>query len=134
MCFLHCQIYSQLVNLQQDATKDQSQRGWAAALKKEIYCQIRLREFEAAFDNLRLLEEWLATKGQHMRRVDEDLDKTHQLLGDVNYQIFKFPSLAEYTGRCGLCADDRDAVDADAWFPKKPANGSKMSGHRMTYA
>jgi hypothetical protein len=87
---------------------------------------------------LRLLEGWLATEGSNLRRAAEDLDKTHELLAEVNYHIVKFPSLAEYTGRavggCGMCADDRDAVDIEPWFPKKPANGSKMSGHRMTYA
>lgn len=66
----------------------------------------------------------------------EDLDKTHDLMGEVNYQIFKFPTIGEFTSRaaCGLWADDRDCVDVEAWLPKKPANGSKMSGHRMTYA
>jgi len=124
-----------LVDLQNDPSKDQNQRGWAASLKKVIYCQIRLHEFEAAFDNLRLLEEWLATKGQHMRRAAEDLEKTHELLSEVNYQIFRFPTLADYTGRFGLCTGDgAELVDAEDWFPKKPANGSKMSGHRMTYA
>lgn len=128
-------IYCDLVDLQKDPSMDQNQRGWAASLKKVIYCQIRLHEFEAAFDNLRLLEEWLATKGQHMRRAAEDLEKTHELLSEVNYQIFRFPTLADYTGRFGLCTGDgAELVDAEDWFPKKPANGSKMSGHRMTYA
>jgi hypothetical protein len=59
------------------------------------------------------------------------------LMGEVNYQIFKFPTCAEYGSRafgCGLCTDDRNAIEANGWYPKKPANGSKMSGHRMTYA
>lgn len=99
-----------------------------------IYCQIRLHEFEGAFDNLRLLETWLATKGQNTRHAVEDLDKAHELISEVNYQIFRFPTLADYTGRCAMCTDDRELVDVEDWFPKKPINGSKMSGHRMTYA
>lgn len=132
------EVYQKLVDLQKESEGTQGRRGWAAALKKLIFCQIRLYQFELAFDNLRLLEDWLATKGQNMRNVAEDLDKAHELLGEVNYQIFKFPTLVEYTvravGSCGLCTDDRDAVDVEDWFPQKPANGSKMSGHRMTYA
>jgi hypothetical protein len=107
-------------------------------MRKLIYCQVRLYEFEPAFDNLRLLEEYLSTKGQKMKNGAEDLEKTHELMGLVNYQIFRFPSIAEYTkravGACGVCEDDRDGIDVDPWVPKKPANGSKMSGHRMTYA
>lgn len=135
---LYKKIYSELVKLHKDPNTDAERRGWAAAIKKLIYCQIRLYDFENAFDNLRLLEEYLSLKGPRTRSNVEDIDKTHELMGEVNYQIFKFPSIAEYTrravGSCGICADDRDAINVDAWFPKKPANGSKMSGHRMTYA
>lgn len=123
--------------MQQESYGEVAQKGWAASLKKLIYCQIRLYEFEPAFDNLRLLEDYLSTKGQKTKNAAQDLEKAHELMGEVNYQIFKFPSIAEYTTRavgCGLCADDRDGIDVDPWFPKKPANGSKMSGHRMTYA
>lgn len=107
-------------------------------MKKLIYCQVRLYEFEHAFDNLRLLEDYLSTKAQQTKSTVEDIEKAHELMGEVNYQIFKFPTIAEYTrravGSCGICTDDRDGIDVDPWFPKKPSNGSKMSGHRMTYA
>ena len=101
---------------------------------------MRLYEFEPAFDNLRDLEDYLSRRAERQTSnvSGEDLDKTHELMGEVNYQIFKFPTIAEYTkravGGCGICADDRDGIDVDPWFPKKPANRSKMSGHRMTYA
>ena len=106
-------------------------------MKKLICCQIRLFMFEEAFENLRTLEEYLTSDADrpNTKVAQEDLDMTLELLGNVNYQIFKFPSLGEYASRtvgCG-CDDDR-MIDVDDWFPRKPSNGSKMSGHRMTYA
>lgn len=128
--------YKELVKLQSETYSDQSQRGWSFAMRKLIYCQIKQYQFENAFDNLRLLEDYLSTKGGKTKSSAADLRRTHRLMGEVNYQIFKFPTLSDYTSRfaCGMCADDRDAIDPSYWFPKKPANGSKMSGHRMTYA
>ena len=133
-------IYKDLVKLQSESYTAQSQRGWSQSLKKLIFCQVILYEFEDAFDNLRLLEEYLTAKPRSKAKNSaNDLRRTHQLMGEVNYQIFKFPTLSDYTSRlsctsgCG-CADDRANIDVTQWFPKKPVNGSKMSGHRMTYA
>ena len=116
------------------------QRGWAQSLKKLIYCQVVLFQFEEAFDNLRLLEEYLTSKRTKKSSATiTDLRRTHELMGEVNYQIFKFPTLADYTSRlsctngCG-CTDDRANINVTNWIPKKPVNGSKMSGHRMAYA
>jgi tetratricopeptide (TPR) repeat protein len=135
-----CVIYKELVKLQSESYTEQSQRGWSQSIRKLIYCQVRLYEFEDAFDNLRLLEDYLSAKGGRTKKnAANDLRRTHQLMGNVNYQIFKFPTLSDYTSRlsctngCG-CTDDRESVDVTHWFPKKPVNGSKMSGHRMTYA
>jgi hypothetical protein len=124
------------VKLQQESYGDLAQKGWSQSVKKLIFCQIKLYEFEKAFDNLRLLEEYLSTRGKKTKNSADDLQTTHELMGEVNYQIFKFPTISEYTSRavCGLCADDRNTIEVGLWFPKKPANGSKMSGHRMTYA
>jgi hypothetical protein len=129
-------VYKDLVKLQSESYGDQAQRGWSQALKRQIFCHIRLYQFEDGFDNLRILEEYLNSKGSKTKNAAVDLRRAHKLMGEVNYQIFKFPSLADYTSRmsCGMCADDRDGIDVNYWFPKKPANGSKMSGHRMTYA
>jgi len=131
------QIYEAIVTLQQESYGDQAQKGWSISLKKLIFCQVKLYHFEKAFDNLRALEEYLSSRATKTKSSYDDLDRTHALMGEVNYQIFKFPTLAEYTSRavgCGLCTDDRDGIEVDMWFPKKPSNGSKMSGHRMTYA
>jgi tetratricopeptide (TPR) repeat protein len=131
-----CPVYNELVKLQSESYGVLAQRGWSQALKRQIFCQIKSYKFEDAFDNLRILEDYLATKGSKTKNGIIDRRRCHKLMGAVNYQIFKFPSLSDYTSRisCGMCADERDSIDATFWFPKKPANGSKMSGHRMTYA
>lgn len=132
-------IYKELVQIQSESYTEQSQRAWYQSLKKLIYCQVLLYEFEEAFDNLRSLEDFLSANRGKIRNGTNELRRTHQLMGEVNYQIFKFPTLSDYTSRlactngCG-CTDDRDNVDVTHWYPKKPVNGSKMSGHRMTYA
>jgi hypothetical protein len=87
--------------------------------------------WESAFSTLQALEENLSTHGKG-KNAAEDLEKTHKLMGDVNYEIFKFPSAGRALS-CGMCVDTVE-IDLEAWIPKKPANGSKMSGHRMTYA
>ena len=132
-------MYKELVKLQSESYTSASQRGWAQSLKKLIYCQVSLFEFEDAFDNLRRLEEYLTENRHKTKSASSELRRTHELMGEVNYQIFKFPTLADYTSRlpctntCG-CADDRETVNVNHWVPKKPVNGSKMSGHRMSYA
>ena len=132
-------MYKELVKLQSESYTAASQRGWAQSLKKLIYCQVSLFEFEDAFDNLRRLEEYLTENRHKTKSASSELRRTHELMGEVNYQIFKFPTLADYTSRlsctntCG-CADDRETVNVNHWVPKKPVNGSKMSGHRMSYA
>lgn len=132
-------IYKDLVKLQSESYTEQSQRAWYQSLKKLIYCQVIVYEFEDAFDNLRLLEDYLSANKGKTRNSTNEKRRTHQLMGEVNYQIFKFPTLSDYTSRlactngCG-CTDDRNSIDVTHWYPKKPVNGSKMSGHRMTYA
>ena len=129
--------FSELMSLQQESYGDRAQKEWLEALKRLIFCQIKLYQWEKAFDNLRLLEQRLSRRSAKGTSAEEDLFMTHELMGEVNYQIFRFPSLAEYTARalnCWICNHDRDGIDVDPWFPKKPSNGSKMSGHRMSYA
>lgn len=132
-------IYLELVKLQSESYTPQAQRGWAQSLKKLIYCQVVLFEFDEAFENLRRLEEYLTANRNKMKSAVSELRRTHELMGEVNYQIFKFPTLADYTSRlsctnsCG-CSDDRANINVTGWIPRKPVNGSKMSGHRMSYA
>ena len=132
-------LYKDLVKLQSESYTVTSQRGWSLSLKKLIYCQVVLFEFEEAFENLRRLEEYLTNNRGKSKTALHELRRTHELMGEVNYQIFKFPTLSDYTSRlsctngCG-CTDDRMDVNVTNWMPKKPINGSKMSGHRMAYA
>jgi len=134
-----CAVYKDLVKLQSESYTALSQRGWSQSLRKLIYCQVVVFNFEDAFDNLRRLEEYLTMNRGKTKNAISELRRTHQLMGDVNYQIFKFPTLSDYTSRmnctngCG-CNDDRATVNVTSWIPKKPVNGSKMSGHRMAYA
>ena len=132
-------IYRDLVKLQSESYTAQSQRGWSQSLKKLIYCQLVIFEFDEAFENLRRLEEYLTANRTKIKGAVSELRRTHELMGEVNYQIFKFPTLQDYTSRlsctnsCG-CTDDRETINVSNWIPKKPVNGSKMSGHRMSYA
>lgn len=134
-----CVIYKELIKLQSESYTAPSQRGWSQSLKKLIYCQVLLFEFEDAFENLRRLEEYLTANRSKTKGAASELRRTHELMGEVNYQIFKFPTLSDYTSRltctngCG-CSDDRAEINVASWLPKKPLNGSKMSGHRMAYA
>lgn len=87
--------------------------------------------------SLELLVDYLTTKGSKAKNGAKDRENIYEIMGEVNYQIFKFPSLAETANRamgCGICSQGREDIDLSALVPKKPANGSKMSGHRMTYA
>lgn len=87
--------------------------------------------------NLELLDDYLTTKGSKAKNVSQDMENVYEIMGEVNYQIFKFPTLAETANLalgCSLCSPGREDIDLSALAPKKPANGSKMSGHRMTYA
>jgi hypothetical protein len=130
-----CKIYNELVILQSSSTNKQSQKDWVQSLKKQIYCEIKLNQYDDAFDNLRMLEDYLETKGDKMKNA---LRRTHKLMAQVNYHMLKLPTLQDYAGwmACApLCGGGKEnVIDAEAWFPKKPVNESKMSGQRMTYA
>jgi len=86
-------------------------------------------DFESALKTLCALEDiQLDAKVTHTK----DLDMTKKLMGQVNYQVLKYP-----TAGCSLfycSSESEDALDLNYWVPKKPANGSKMSGHRVTCA
>ena len=138
--FAHCmrhdytkalQIYEELCTLQQESYNDQTLKAWSQSVRKLIFCQIQMKQWDKAFANLEALDDYLKTKGKG-KNLKEDQESVRKLMGDVNYQIFKFPSLSGALS-CGMCADSAE-IDLTAWIPKKPANGSKMSGHRMNYA
>ena len=89
--------------------------------------------YEAAFQNLESLEDvYIENPKKHAKALKE----TTKLMGLVNYEIFKYPSLSETAHRAFGCAPTNGSFFelSDFWYPKKPVNGSKMSGHRITYA
>lgn len=136
------EIYKNLMTLQQESYVSHAKKGWLTSIKSLVYCQVRLFDYQAAFETLRTLEDVLSAK-ETGTAPSRDLQTTHELMGEVNYRLMKLPSLSDYTKQlvvkgCGACKyptpGSREAIDADAWFPTKPSNGSKMSGHRMTCA
>jgi tetratricopeptide (TPR) repeat protein len=106
----------------------------AAAVRKVAICHLHLQQYEQAFPLIELLEDL-----QHEISVKPaEYDRTRKLLGEVNYQILKLPSLSNATNRalgCAVCmGGEEEDVNLDAWIIEKPENTSKMSGHRVTHA
>jgi hypothetical protein len=113
----------------QEKSYAESQESCAETMKKLIFVQLKLKDFEGALKTLCTLED---IQMELSDPNEEALSITRRLMGQVNYQVLKYPS----TG-CGIftcTSDPDDALDFGSWLPKKPHNSSKMSGHRITYA
>lgn len=95
-----------------------------------MYVQLALRDNENALESLRELESIeLDLYGTDSRQWKE----TNRLMGLVNYEVLKHPMIPGLA--CFSCGTDEvDEMQLYTWVPKKPTNGSKMSGHRVTYA
>jgi hypothetical protein len=115
--------------LEQEKT-DPSDKIRALTLRKMVYVQLSLRDNEGALETLREVESIIIdVYGTDSRQWKE----TNRLMGQVNYEVLKHPTLPAFA--CFSCnADESDEMNLDGWVPKKPSNGSKMSGHRVTYA
>lgn len=105
-----------------------------STVRKVIICYVRMEKWSKAFPFLEIMEDL-------QREVDEEatiMTDIKQLMGDVNYQLLKLPSLSSATNRalgCPVCmGPDEEDVKLDAWVIEKPDNTSKMSGHRVTHA
>lgn len=88
------------------------------------------RDWEAALASLCALDDILI---EHYGEDDRHVETVRWLMGKVNYQVLKYPS----PFACFECnVSDEEDVESEIpqWKPKKPNNGSKMSGHRVTYA
>jgi hypothetical protein len=109
---------------------DHSDKARASMLRKMVYVQLMLRNIEGALETLRELEAIiLDLYGTDSREWKE----TNRLMGQVNYEVLKHPTLPSFA--CFSCGSDGfEEMDLYSWVPKKPRNGSKMSGHRVTYA
>jgi hypothetical protein len=107
----------------------------AATVRKVIICHARLEQWHKAFPLLEILEDLQ----RDISAAQKDQTMTRQLMGEVNYQLLKLPSLSDATNRalgCAVClmGTPEEGVNLDAWIIEKPENTSKMSGHRVTHA
>jgi tetratricopeptide (TPR) repeat protein len=98
----------------------------ASTLKNIVYVQLIQSKFEDALKTLCQLEDIqcdaLSPDSKHLR-------ETRRLMGQTNFQVMKHPGLA-----CFSCEGADEPMDITKWRPKKPINGSKMSGHRVSCA
>jgi tetratricopeptide (TPR) repeat protein len=125
-------VFTEVWNATKDSNDFPDEK--AASVRKVIICHARLEQWNKVFPLLELLEDL-----QHeINAAHQDLQITRKLLGEVNYQLLKLPSLSDATNRalgCAVCmGDPEEAVNLDAWIIDKPENTSKMSGHRVTHA
>lgn len=110
-------------------------------LRKIIYCNARTENWSDCLAQLVLLED-LQTEIAGGLSFDHEnqamMKTTRKLMGEVNYQVLKLPSLSAATNAalgCNVCmGSEEEEVDLGAWGLQKPENTSKMSGHRVTHA
>jgi tetratricopeptide (TPR) repeat protein len=126
-------MYSEIWEVQKDSHDTIQEK--METMKKMIVCHTRLEQWPQAFEMLELLED-----SQQDTEPDnyKTLETTRKLMGEVNYQILKLPSLSDATKSalgCGICMGSSDEdIHLEAWLIPKPENTSKMSGHRVTHA
>jgi tetratricopeptide (TPR) repeat protein len=127
-------VFTEIWNAIRDDSGNDFPDEKAATVRKVLICHCRLELYDKALPLLEILEDLQTEIGAS----EAERKKTRQLMGEVNYQILKLPSLSDATNRalgCHVCMGDYDdAVNLDAWIVEKPENTSKMSGHRVTHA
>jgi len=111
-----------------------------------VYNQLKLYQYEKALYNLKKIEE---IQEEYLVENSRQLEKTRELIGQVNYQLLKFPGPLELvvqtltkTGLrnplsntvCECAITDVDELDLRQFAPRKPETCSKMSGHKVSYA
>jgi tetratricopeptide (TPR) repeat protein len=103
-------------------------------LRKVVICYVRMENWQKAFEYMEPLEDFY----QELDEESKELYDTRKLMGEVNYQILKLPSLSDATNNalgCVICIGPaEEAISMEAWTMDKPENTSKMSGHRVTHA
>ncbi|KAI2507790.1 hypothetical protein MHU86_6686 [Fragilaria crotonensis] len=103
--------------------------GYAYAVQGSYDKALALQDFESALKSLCALED---IQLESESTDPNDLKMTQKLMGQVNYQVLKYPTAGCSIFYCSSEADD--SIDLNYWMPKKTVNGSKMSGHRVTCA
>jgi tetratricopeptide (TPR) repeat protein len=113
-----------------DKTEDK-----AETLRKVVICHARMEQWSKTFEKLEPLDDIYRELYDIDSKEQRDIQK---LMGEVNYQILKLPSLSEATNTalgCAVCSSSgEEKVNLDRWIIEKPGNTSKMSGHRITHA
>ena len=130
-------IYLEFLDEQQESSRTTSEE-LVDTLKKIVYCELNVLKHEKALEHLGAMEDLLQDGTIPPEKSEELLEETQRLMGEVNYQIFKHPSLADTANRtfgCPICpiSDDED-IHREIWTPAKPDVTSKMSGHRIAHA
>jgi tetratricopeptide (TPR) repeat protein len=130
---IYFEFWEELQSSSRASTEEQVE-----TLKKIVYCELNVLKHEKALEHLGMMEDLLQDGSMSPEKSDELLDETQRLMGEVNYQIFKHPSLADTANRtfgCPICpvSDDED-IHREIWRPVKPDVTSKMSGHRIAHA
>ncbi len=125
-------VFTEVWNAIKDSTDFPEEK--AIAVRKVVICLTRLEQWSKVFPLLEIFEDL-----QHeINASPEDMQITRQLMGEVNYQLLKLPSLSDATNRalgCAVCmGDPEEEVKLENWIIEKPENTSKMSGHRVTHA
>ena len=126
-------VYKEIWETQKKSSDSREEK--ISTLKKMTTCCVRMEMFDTAFSYLELLEDAQVAQADENSR---DLYLTQKMMGEVNYQILKLPSLSDQTNRAvgfALCiGETEEDVDLEEWVIRKPENTSKMSGHRVTHA
>lgn len=128
-------IYTEFWEEQQDSLRATPEEK-VDTLKKIVYCELNVVKLEKALEHLGIMEDLLQDCDEEQQ--EELLEECQKLMGEVNYQIFKHPSLADTANRtlgCPICpvSEDED-IHREIWRPLKPDVTSKMSGHRIAHA
>mmetsp|Transcript_11277 Transcript_11277/g.16574 ORF Transcript_11277/g.16574 Transcript_11277/m.16574 type:complete len:477 (-) Transcript_11277:56-1486(-) len=123
--------YKELLS-NQEKSYGESQSDCARTMRSIIHLQLKNQDYENALKMLCSLEDiQVEIAGD---KSSKELAETRKLMGQVNYQVLKYPT----TAGCGIftCSvgETDEDMDLSNWTPDKPKNGSKMSGHRVTCA
>jgi hypothetical protein len=125
-------FYLDIWSTQKDSNDSNEEK--ISTMRKVAIAYARKMDWDNCFGSLEILEDLQAEIDPDSR----DILATRKLMGEVNYQILKLPSLSDQTNRAvgfALCmGETEEEVDLEDWVIQKPENTSKMSGHRVTHA
>ena len=150
---LHSKVYKEIVDIKKSVHDvddftylDVGDLEVADAMKKLVYCQMKLYKYEDAIDTLSEIE---AIQELNYDDDHSQLLKTRELIASVHYDMHKHPGFLELIARnmtlygfrnpfnsdllC-RCAADAESSDFLPCKPPPPPVRTKMSGHKVSYA